>query len=881
MRYLRRFLTRLKNFASMRGDDQRLLEEIEEHLALQTAENLRTGMPPAEARRQAMLKFGAAAAIREDYHGEQGLPFFENLLQDLRYALRQMRKSPAFTMLTALILTLGIGINTAIFSLVYHILVEPLPFSEPTQLYAMWARSDTQASARIAASGPDFLDYHDQSRSFSQIAVLIPTFTETLTGEGDPKLLLCTGISAEFFSMLRVHPYMGRFYTPSEYEELGNPSIVLSYRFWKSQFGGDPNILGHVIQLGGSANTIVGVAPPMPDLFPGTEVWLTTPTRPGWDFMQWRKNKFLTLMGRLKPGVSPAIAEDELTGILRRSPGEPPDVRVKLIPLKDDLVGSVRTQLHIIVLAVALVLLVASINVAALLLARSARRSVEMAVRLSLGANLNRLRQQLLTEGLVLSVVACSPGVLVAWLSLKVLPRLPALGLPRLEGIHLNGTALLFTAGVAVLTTLLFGWAPSLMFSHLDLAYSLRSGRTNTGKPHHRSFSALIVAEIACAIVLSICAGLLLHSYWRLARVDPGFEPDHMLTTYLRTNYYGPEGRSFWRDVLQGVATLPGVQAAAVADCTPGIGAAIATLVFSERPSDPNNAAVAEGCWTSSDFFLVSRTPLIRGRFFSSADNADSAPVVIINQQASHRYWPGQDPIGKLIAINYTGPGRRDSSVPRLRRIIGIVQGMKHGGLDAPTEPAVYMPYLQDETYHDMATMSLFVRSTSDPLALDHALREKIRAIRPDQPVDAIQSMDGIISSAMAPRRYSLSLLAAFAALAVLLSAVGIYSIVSWTTLQRTREFGIRIAVGAAPGDIMAVVFRQGLVLTLIGTFIGVGAALLITQALTQLLFGTSPLDATSFCLSVVLLGLISAAACVVPALRSAYLDPVRALRSE
>jgi putative ABC transport system permease protein len=524
---------------------------------------------------------------------------------------------------------------------------------------------------------------------------------------------------------------------------------------------------------------------------------------------------------------------------------------------------------------------VACINVAALLLARSAQRSSEMALRLSLGAGLKRLRQQLLVEGMVLTVLACSPGVLVASLALHLLPHLSGFGLPRLEGIHLNEAALLATSGIAILTTLLFGWAPSLTFSTLNPASSLRTGRTNTGRSHHRSFSILIIAEIACSMLLSVCAGLLLHSYWRLAHVDPGFEPDHMLTTYLRTNYYGPEGRSFWRDVLQGVATLPGVRAAALADCTPGQDAAIATLIFGDRPNSPNHAAQAEGCWTSSDFFRVSGTPLLQGRFFTPNDQADSAPVVIINEEAARRYWPGENPIGKRIGVNYTGPGRTGNSTPRMRQIVGIVQGIKHGPLESPTEPAVYLPYLQDETHHDMASMSLFVRSIGGPRVLGSSIRVRIHAIEPNQPIDLIESMQDVVSQSLAPRRYSLSLLGAFAALALLLSAVGIYGIVSYTTLQRTREFGIRIAVGATRSNVMAVVFRHGLVLTLTGTFIGIGAALFLTRLLTQLLFQISPLDATSFVFSVVLLGLISVVACIIPALRAAYLDPVHALRSE
>ena len=568
---------------------------IQEHIEERTDDLVEQGMARERAEQTARREFGNVTLIQERSRESWQWSALESILADIKFAVRQLRKSPVFTLTTALILTLGIGINTAIFSIVHHVLLEPLPFPKASQLYAVWARSDAQGATRIAASGPDFLDYQDQSRSFSQITMSLG-FTETWTGDGDPKLLLCTGVSESFFSMLGVPIYMGRFYTADEYARLDSGSILISYRFWKTKLGGDPHVVGRLIHIGGSPQTIIGVTPPLPDLYPETDVWPTITTHPSWPFMQWRSNKFLNVIGRVKPGVTREIAQSELTGILRRAPGEPPDIRVQVIPLKDDLVGTVRAQLRIIMFSVALVLLVACMNVAALLSARSARRFGEMTLRLSLGAGHGRLRQQLLVEGFVLTILACAPGVLLAWLALRFLPYLPGLDMPRLEGIHLNGAALLATAAIAAVTTLFFGWAPSLKFSSLNLASSLRNGRADTGRSQHRTFSGLVIAEIACSIVLSVCAGLLLHSYWRLAHVDPGFEPDHMLTTYLRTNYYSPEGRSFWRDVLQGVATLPGVRAAALADCTPGRGAAIATLVFGDRPNDRNHAAPAEGC---------------------------------------------------------------------------------------------------------------------------------------------------------------------------------------------------------------------------------------------------------------------------------------------
>ena len=865
---------------SRRYDDLDI--SIREHIEERTEELMEDGVPREEAARKARREFGNVTVVAERSREVWQWQTVESIQADVKFALRQLRKSWGFAVSAMLILTLGIGINTAVFSVVHHVLLEPLPFPEPHQLFAVWAGSNARGGTHIAASGPDFLDYQEQSRSFSSIAELIPRFAETWTGDGEPRLLDCTGVSESFFSVLGVRPYLGRFYSAQDYAQLDSGTVLVSYRFWKARLGADPHVLGRRVQIGGSTQTIIGVTPPrLSELFPDTDMWLTLTTHPSWPFMQWRSNKFLTVIGRLKPGVAPAIAESELSAILRRAPGEPPDVHVRLVPLKDDLVGSVRTQVRSIMLSVALALFVACLNIAVLLLARSARRSGEMALRLSLGAARRRILQQLTIEGFVLAAIACIPGVLLAWLALHLLPSLPGLRLPRLDGIRLNGTVLLVTTTVACAATLFFGWVPSWTFLSLDLTSFLRSGRTGTGKSHGRAFSGLVIAELACSMVLSICAALLLHSYWRISHVEIGFEPEHMLTTYLRTNYYGPEGRTFWRDVVDGVAGIPGVRAAAVADCTPGASAAIATLMFEDRPNDPNHAAPAEGCWASADFFRVSGTPLIRGRFFNASDNPDSAPVVIINEEAARRYWPGENPIGKRIGVNYTGPGRVSKSTPRMREIVGIVHGMKQGAPELPISAAVYMPYLQDETNHDLASMNLFVRSNEGTLQLENSIRAKIHALRPDQPVNEIVSMQDLISHALAPRRYSLSLLGVFAALALLLSAIGIYGVISYTTVERRREFGIRIALGATRPNVMAVVLRHGMLLTVAGISTGIVAAFLITRTLAQLLFEISPLDAASFIGAFVLLGLISTVACLIPAIRTANLNPVQTLGSE
>jgi predicted permease len=859
----------------------RLDEELRDHLERQIAENIAAGMNAEEARYAALRIFGNPALMRDQARGTWNWTRLELLARDLGYGARRLRRTPGFAAIAILVMALGIGINTAIFSVVHHILAEPLQLPQPGELYAVWARSDAQGQSRILASGPDFLDYHDQNRSFTAIAEMIPNFTDTWTGDGDPKLVSCAAVSDDFFAMLGVHPFMGRFYTPSEYAHLDNDSIVISYRFWKNQLQGDPHVLGRVVHLEETANTIVGVAPPMPDLFPDADVYPTLSTRPSWDFMKWRGNKFLTVIGRLKPGVTPVSASEELTAILRRAPGEPADVRVQLVPLKDDLVGGSKTQLRIVMAATALVLLIACINVAALLLARSTRRGAEIALRVSLGAGPQRLSQQFMAEGLVLAASGCALGVLAGWFGLRLVGRLPGLQLPRMEGIHLNGVVLLITAVIAIATTLLFGWAPLLGFSRTNLSPALRSGRTETGRPHRRSFAWLVIAEIASSVVLSVCAGLLLHSFWRVEHVDPGFQPEQMLTTYLRTNYYTPEGRPFWRDVLTGVSALPGVNSVALADCTPGKGASTATLVFSDRANDPDHAPPTQGCWISADFFKTSGTPLLHGRFFAGNDDADSLPVVIVNAEAARQYWPRENPIGKRIGVNYTGAGRVSKGAPRMREVVGVVGAIKQGALDSATKPAVYMPYLQDETSHDMATMSLFVRSTANPAALADSVRARIHAVRPNQPVQNLQPMTDLIANSLAPRRYGLSLLGAFAALAVLLSALGIYGVVSYATQQRTREFGVRIALGATRGSVMSDVFRQGLALTASGAVLGAGGALWATQTLSHILFQVSPLDPVSFAFAIALLALISICACLLPAWRASRLDPMQALRTE
>lgn len=806
----------------------------------------------------------------------------ESLLADLRFAWRGMRRSPGFFSVAVLTLALGIGFNAAIFSVFVHVLLAPLRFPDPGNLYMVTSHAPSLGDARRLASGPDFRDFRDGGTTLSGVAAAIGYFTEPWTGDGTPRVVQCTGPTQQFFRVMGIRPLLGRLYTAQEYSVLDTPSVLISEKFWKGQLGGDPHVIGRRITIGGSAQTIVGVIPTLPDLYPDTDLWLTTTTEPAWPFMNWRANKFLEVVARLKPGVSRSVAEEQLTTILRRGEGEPKDVQVQLTPLKDFIVGPVTKQLSIILAAVALVLLVTCMNTAALLLSRAVKRTPEMAIRMGLGATRGRIRRQLLAEGLLLSAMGGVLGLSLASLSLGLVQRIPGLALPRLEGLHLNAAAISVSIALVALTSVLFAMLPASLLSRLDLTSGLRGGRTETGKAQRRPFAALIVAEIACAVVLTVCAGLLVRSFVRVQEVDLGFQPAKVLTAYLRTPYFGPEGHTFWSRVLSGVASLPGARAAAASDCMPGAAANRAALRFDDRPNDMAHAPSGEGCWISADYFRTLGASLLRGRYFSQHDDENAPPVVIINAEAARRFYPGQDPIGKHITVDYLALGSRNNRPPPPREIVGVVGNVRQRALDMPTEPAIYMPYTQDDTNHVLASMNLFVRSAGgDPGLLSNSVRGEIQALYPNQPVEEITVMRDVVAHTIARRTYNVGLMSAFAGLALLLCALGIYGVVSWVTQQRTREIGIRMALGASRRDVLVTVLRQGTSLIGAGVALGIGLSLPATHALAQLLFETTPLDPAIFLAAALLLGATGVLACLLPGIRAAQLDPREALNTE
>lgn len=857
-------------------------EEVDSHLTLAEREARESGLAAKDAHAGARREFGNLVEAEELTRETWGARWLGDLFQDVRFGLRMLRKNPGFTVVAAATLALGIGATTAIFSIVSHVLLAPLQFPNAAELYVVSSHAASLGDARRASSGPDFRDYRDQSTFFSGVAAVIPHFSEVLTGDGEPRVLNCAAPTEQFYGVMGIHPVLGRLYTPEEYKSLHNSSVLVSWKFWKEQLGGDPNVIGRSLRIEDVSSVIVGVLPPMPDLYSDIDIFDKLTTEPSWDYMKWRANKFLDVIVRLKPGVGRGVAEQQLTAILRRGEQEPPDVQVRLTPLKDVIVGPVRNQLAVIMAAVFLVLLTTCINTAALLLSRAVKRRPELAVRMGLGASRGRIRQQLLIEGSLLSALGGLLGVALASVSVGLIRQIPNPSLPRLEGLHLNIPSLFMSLAVVALTSVLFAVLPASALSGLQISSSLRGSRTETGgRAQRRPFSALVVAEVACAVVLTVCAGLLVRSFVRLERVDLGFQPARVFTAYLRTNYFDVEGYPFWRNVLEQVASVPGASSAAVSDCMPAMRASAATLEFSDRPNDPYHAPASEACWISADFFRTLGTPLLNGRFFSDRDNQNAAPVVIINADAAGQFFHGQNPIGKRIGVKYVGLGTVNTAF-RMREIVGVVSNVRQRALELPSEPAIYVPYLQDETHHVLASMNLFVRSAgSNPGLLAAGVRAKVQSIYPDQPVERTAVMSTVVSRTLARRTYSVGLMAAFAGLALLLSALGIYGVVSYVTLQRTREFGIRMALGATRGDVLRNVFQQGGSLVAIGAALGFGLSLVATRALAHLLFDTAAVDPVVFISSGLLLALIGIAACLLPGFRATRVDPSAMLRME
>jgi putative ABC transport system permease protein len=801
-----------------------------------------------------------------------------SMLQDLRYGLRRLSKSPGFTLVAAGALALGIGANTAIFSVVNAVLLRPLPYPEPEQLVQIWESRPRMNMARVESSPNEFLAWADESQSFSQLAA-VDFASFNLTGRGEPERVSAALVTASYFPLLGAAPAHGRAFLPEEDQPGKDNVAVLGHDLWQNRFGGDPAVVNQTVSLDGVACTVVGVMPRgfrLPN-----DARLARPvafnaedrTRPG--------SHFLQVFGRLKDGVTRERAEAEMAGIAARLEQTFASTNVGhqivLVPLHEQLVGDVRPALLVLLGAVGLVLLIACANLANLLLARAEARRKEVAVRAALGASRWRIVRQLLAESVLLAALGGGAGLLLAAWGVDILVGLDPAGVRRVGEVGLDAGVLAFTVALSLATGLLFGLAPALQASKTDFVETLKEGGRSTGGGPGRSRlrGALVVSEVALTLVLLVGAGLLVKSFARLLEVDPGLDPRGVLTLDLSLPpaKYAERHQiaAFYQQLLAEVAALPGVETAGAVSVLPLAGDDNSNFVQIEgRPPLPPGQALRAGRRNvSTDYFNALRIPLKAGRGIAPSDAADAPPVAVINEAMARSFFAGEDPLGKRLR---TG-GDKSPWVT----VVGVVGDVRHRGLEVDTRPEMFFPHAQSPSRQ----MTLAVRTAGDPVSLVGPVRERVRAVDQDQPVGNVKTMETWVAESVASRRFSVLLLGVFALVAAALAAVGIYGVVSYGVAQRTHELGLRIALGARPRDVLRLVIRQGMRMTLIGAALGLAAALALTRVMSGLLYGVTATDPVVYAGVALLLVGVALLACYVPARRATKVDPMEALRHE
>jgi predicted permease len=866
-------------------------EELELHLDLVAEELVGEGWPPEAARVEARQRFGDLEGTRRycrelDARKEMQMKWTESLGdlgQDLRFGGRQLLKSPGFTLVAVLTLALGIGATTAIFSVVYGVLLRPLPYSQPDELVRPLFRS-REGQLSGAFSAPNFVDLRAQSKTLSGVAAVAGgTFNLSAAGTGDssePERLQGASVSADFFKVLGVRPLAGRTFAAGEDKADAPLVAVISEELWRRRFGGDPGIVGRSLTLNGRPHTVVGIMARGSQVPSAADVWVPLVFSP--KDLAGRGAVWFAAIARLAPGATMDRARAE-TGVFgRRLAEQYPEANagytenMTVESMKERVVGDTRKPLFILLGAVGLVLLVACVNVANLLLVRAAGREGEVVVRAALGAGRMRIIRQLLTESVVLALAGGAAGVaLAAWLTRALVARAPR-EIPRLEEIGLDGTALLFALGVSLLTGVLFGLAPALQASRTDLSKVLREGtRGSKGRGTSRARGALVVIETALAVVLLAGAGLLIRSFLRLQEVDPGFKPEGAVTFRLeppQAKYPGePQLRAFTSALVERMERLPGVTSAAATVYGMPFQGNINVLTFSiegRPPAPPGKEEILRVASATPGYFETLGMPIVRGRAFTPRDR-DGAPLVaVINEAAVRRHFPGQDPLGQRIVI---GMGE-----PLTFEVVGVVGDFKQDALELKIDPQIFLSYDQDPG----PELSVVVR-TRDPEAVMAAARAQVRELDPALPLFGLQPMTEVVATSTAAQRFYMLLLGGFAAVSLVLAAIGIYGVIAYAVRQRTQEIGIRIALGATGDRVTRMVVGQGMVLAGTGAVLGLVAALLATRGLQSLLFEVKASDPTIYAGVAAVLVLVAAFASYLPARRAAQTDPQLALRGE
>jgi len=798
------------------------------------------------------------------------------LIQDLRYAARTLRKSPGFTLVAVLTLALGIGATTAIFSVVDGVLLRPLPYAAPDRLVVVWESNRRGALHNVVNPG-NFLDWQERARSFADMGIFTWAGL-TLTGDR-PEHVQGVAVSTNLLGVLGVHPLLGRTFVAADADSGGPRTIVLSYGLWARRFGADTAVVGRSVAVAGGFARVVGVMPPFFRPLFHEDYWEPFRLTPQ---MRQRSGRYTVVVARLNDGVGVPQAQAEMTviahGLERDYPKFNTGWGATVVPLTEQVVGEARRPLLVLLGAVTMVLLIACANVGNLLLARAAARKREVAVRSALGASRGRLGRLWVVECLLLSGTGAALGVVFASWGVALLRVLAPSGAPRLDDVSVDGRVLAFTAGVALFSALLLAVATVRSAAGREPAGALRAaeGRVTSGRAARRFRGGLVAAQVSLALVLLVGAGLLVRSLARLLAVDPGFDPAHVATTHIalpELTYPQPDRQAaFWNQLLERLRARPGIQVAGVVTFLPlaGLGAATGFTVVGQPPPAPGRGPTTDIRIADPGFFRAMRIPLLRGRLFTSADAPGATEVAVVNETLARRTWPGEDPIGKRVKVSWAHP---DAEVT----IVGVVGDVRYQGLDAIVRPALYYDVDQEPS----SEMNVVLRSTAMPAALAGELRAIVRELDAELPVAEVTTMHETVAESTLSRRFPMQLLALFAGLALLLAAIGIYGVLAYTVRLRTREIGVRLALGARPESVVRMIVATGLAYVLAGVAVGGVIALTASSVLRGLLYGTGPADAATYLVVTVLLVAVALLASWLPARRVAKVDPVVALRSE
>ncbi|HYL64160.1 MAG TPA: ABC transporter permease [Candidatus Methylomirabilis sp.] len=899
-------LSRLKALLGIHRLERDLDDELRSHLEMRTRDNVAAGMSLREARYDAQRRFGNSTLMKEDTRSMDIVGWLETTGQNLRYAARMLRRTPGFTLVAILTLALGIGANVAIFTVVHAVLLRPLPFPHPEQLVRVYDDIQSSSTHNVGMSVPELWDLRDRSGVFQDISVIYPA-DANITGGDQPHRVQFIGTNANYFTMLGVRAQLGRTFLPSDALPGFSEPVVLSDAYWRRSYGADPSVIGRKIRIDSDLYIIAGVMPPNfrhpgPALGSDVDLWATTgfAAAPFPDPPIRAARLLPGAMGRLKLGLAVAQAQAQLNAFVaqltRQFPDEYPAAAgwsVRLVPVQQDLVGNVRTELFVLLAAVAFVLLIACVNLANLLLARSANRQREMAIRISLGASRSRLLGQLLTESTLLASISGAIALLTVVILKTSLLRLAPADLPRLSEVSLSPAILTFAFFLSIFTGVIFGLVPALQSARSNQISSLREGTRGSGtsKRQMRISRLLVGSEIALSLILLIGAGLLVRSFWQLLQVRPGFEPRHLVTAKLwlavpnnpnQDPYFKPDKRAdFHQEILRRISAIPGVEQAALGSPSslPMDARRIQSPFVLDIPSfNLERVPVAEVAAVTPAYFSVLETPLIAGRFFSDSDDTKGQQVALIDETLAHRYWPNSvsDAVGQHLRLGAPSARATTGRSP-WATIVGVVGNIKSDGFDAATAPHVYRPVYQTPPYSDV----VYLRTSADISTLGESVRAAVQQVDPTIPVFSVRTMDFVVSTFLAERRFSLELLGVFAVAALLLASIGIYGVMAYTFSQRTNEIGIRVALGAQRRDILKIAFSEGATVVLFGLFAGLLGSLALTRFLQSMLFAVKPHDPATFAAIAALLAAVTLFACFIPARRATRVDPLVALRHE